>query len=82
MLNKKTYDHYWASDLFQLIEEKTGENYEDELMELWNLTSDISVMFQVNSKDKMMEYEKIRYYLTTVLLENGCPDGTTIYLDF
>lgn len=86
MLNKRAYEHYWASDIFDIIQEKTGEDWQSEMMEYWGAICDTSIMFYVDTNgynvDDKTDLDKICYYVSFVLVENGCQDKTTVYLDF
>ena len=75
--------HFNASDLFRLIQEKTGHDYEGEFNELYCPPQAGSVNFWIpDSASAFEDRNECENVVAFALLAYGCADGENVCLDF
>lgn len=82
MLEYTTKKHFNASEVFRLVQEQTGHDYEGEFNELYCPPQSGSVNFWIPDKDEFDECHQCEQVVAYALLAEGCTDGETVCLDF
>ena len=83
MLDYVMKKHFEASQVFRLIQEKTGKDYEGEFNEIYCPPQTGSVEFWIpDSSADFDEQEECEKMVCWALLSAGCTDGENVCLDF
>ena len=83
MLEYTMKKHFNASDLFRLIQEKTGRDYKGEFNEIYCPPQTGSVNFWIpDCTSEFDELEECEKAVAFALFAEGCVDGENVCLDF
>lgn len=82
-MKKETYTHIDGSELFRLMDDKLGKDYEGDFNDSYMPSQSCSVLFWIPKEEEFEEEmdEEWRRAIALFLLENGFNYGDDLYID-